>query len=150
MKLKLSSWLIATWAMGACASPQIGYLACVGPAPLRFASVMRFSTNHFTMPLPVEDPKVEMPLPKVVTPAPPTQLGPTQPPVAIQDPVPAPQPFVQSAQPDGVVSPQMFLKYFNKPINGTNGTTSFVTPYGFTPPRTIEPSGSKATYSNGP
>lgn len=53
--------------------------------------------------------------------------------------------IVEQPQPDGVVSPQMLLKYFNKSTNGNAAGVN--APLDFTPPRLAEPPSSKAEYS---
>ena len=125
------------WSMAALASSDLGYLPRVGPVPLRLASVARIYTNHFVLPEPVA---VVQPVPvvhKVEKPAPPHALPPVElPAVATETNNGAGHVFPEPS-PDGVVSPQMFLKFFNKP---TVGTTNIDAPADFTPPKPVLPS----------
>jgi hypothetical protein len=153
MKSKLFCLAIATWSVAVYASSNVGYLACVGPAPLRFLGLWQPSTNHFVLPIPV-DPEPEAVIPETPKTKPLASVPPIMPPPALAPTVTEarsgpPQQMSEPMPQDGVVSPQMFLKYFSKT---TNGTTSIVAPYGFTPPKAVDPStqGSKATLSSSP
>ncbi len=139
--------LIASINVAANAGNDPGYLACVGPVPLRFRAVPAPITNVFVLPPPLPEPVA---LPKPDTNAPvmvPSASLPAEPAAIINEVSSAPP---EPPHQDEVVSPQMFLKYFNK---GTNGnSTTVIAPLDFTPPKVAEPaaSGSKATYSTGP
>jgi hypothetical protein len=128
-------------------SPLGGYLASVGPMPLRFSQVLPPATNAIVLPkeevlpafLPTEEPShVDAPAPAAVV----TQV----------DSAPAPTAQITSsapelAHPEDVVSPQMLIKYFKKSTNGVS--TSVTAPIDFTPPKAPDNSGgSSAAYSN--
>ena len=134
-------------------SPGSGYLRIVGPVALRFLPVPAPVTNQFVLP-PPPPPVLEI---KVDTNAP------------VFPPVPAsaheeitneassapPPPLPEPPRQDEVVSPQVFLKYFNKGTNGignngTNGvSTTVVAPLDFNPPKAPDIAPSKATFSTG-
>jgi hypothetical protein len=126
--------LISSWA-------GMAYLPAIGPAPLRFLPALK----PFTQSVP--------PLPAAAQPAPPPGEKAEKPsgPVAPSQPInvsPATGPTDTGAEPapaDGVISPQMLLKYFNKPTN--SNAPNVKAPLDFIPPRTGEPRSSKAEYS---
>jgi hypothetical protein len=135
--------LIATVA----GSPGPGYLALVGPAAFRFAPVARPCTNRFVLPAPVPVP-VPAPVPLQIEKAPTPPLPAPAPAVTNQGAASdATQPPVGSAPADGVVSPQMLLRFFNK---STNNPASVIAPLDFTPPKAAVAAPSSATYSTGP
>ena len=158
-------------------SADTGYLERTGPLPLRFrdspppmvrqigaAFPPPFLPPYFPPPVMVSLPTPSMP------PTPPETSQTTNDPVLpvavtngaalefnarqlVDDP-PAP------TMPDGLVSPQMLLKYFRTSTNGSpkevrNGSSmGLIAPLGFTPPLVTEPApppppppSSKATYS---
>jgi hypothetical protein len=135
MGIVLSSWANST------------YLSSVGPSPFRYLPISTPSTNRVASPTPAV---VQLPVPPPVEtvekpplPAPPTPA-----------PSPAPgsdqtQAVVESPQSDGVISPQILLKYFNKSTNGAAAAVSG--PIDFSPPRVVlETPSSKAEYSTPP
>jgi len=118
-----------------------GYLPEAGPAPLRFRVLPTPPpTNRVSQPVP---PPVSVKLPSPTSPTSPTPPGPA--------PVPAtnaPAPVEYNARDsgaigtpatpsDGVISPQMLIKYFTSSTNGTGKIA--VTPVGFTPPTVAVP-----------
>jgi hypothetical protein len=109
-----------------CSTHAPGYLAVIGPAPLRFAPVPVVVTNKLVVlpapapaPAPVEAaPPPEKPVSRVVVPATPA----TDHSAVIMEatsgtPQTQPQPPINTASPEAVVSPEMLLKFF-KPSNG--------------------------------
>jgi hypothetical protein len=145
-----SIFLLALLGGFASAAPTIGYLPVVGPAPLRFIIAPRVLTNQFRPVLPPPEPaRVFMPTePIQPPPAEPAVVHPQEP---ARDTPAAATPLrelpMEAAPADEVVSPQMFLKFFNKSINISN---SVAAPVDFMPPKIAEPPVSKATYSTGP
>jgi hypothetical protein len=134
-------------------SDATGYLACVGPAPLRFCSLPRIFTNIFVLPPP--SPSVAAPTnePPPVAPNPETSRHVPVPSASapILDPQAGTNQTANVNLPDltvpgSVVSPQMFLKYFSKSTNGSANST-IISPLDFTPPRAAPAPSSKATYS---
>lgn len=122
------------------------YLPAVGPSPLRYLPPFKPKTNIVVLPPPVLVPATA---PVPVEKAPPAPVAPA--PVVVPEPIPAniqTNAFVEPPRTDGVVSPQMLLKYFNKSTNanaaGVDG------PLDFNPPRSAEPPSSKAEYSTPP
>ncbi len=153
------------------ASAGAGYLAVIGPAPLRFEGRARPVPHAIAMlpPLLMQDP---------VPPAPPTNavaLATTNPPPpAVAQPIPvitnvavatvtvtnAPivfpptaippatgpllSPMFDPSDPNSLLTAQMLIRYF-RPV-GTNGGTAVIGPL-FLPPPPPQPPSSKATYS---
>ncbi len=129
-----------------------GYLATVGPAPLRFWSPVHVK------PAPVAVNTNTPPAVAAQTPAPDPYdfLAAFGSPTSV--PVPAPmQPATtnvdmnaasqtQAPQPGDVVSPQMLLKYFNKNTNGTG--SGIIAPLNLSPANNPTPPPSSATYGN--
>ena len=145
------------------ASPDCGYLTRVGPAPLRFAPVIKPSTNQpvvrvVTAPVKASPPSVAPT--NMATAAtsvlPPAQPGSTQSvPTAsnaLSTNAVAQQPLIQPGPADGAaVSPQMLLRYFSPSTNGQPGVVAPVSaPMDFTPPRAPGPAPSTASYSTSP
>jgi hypothetical protein len=135
--------------MGALATSQADnvsvYLPVVGPSPLRFRPAFIPSTNLVVAlsPTPVK-PTAPLPVEKEPAPAAPA-------PVIVHEPAPKTEQtntVVEPPRPDGVVSPQMLLKYFNHPTNGNAAGVN--APLDFNPPRPVEPPSSKAEYSTPP
>lgn len=132
--------LIAFVGAGLIAMPDPGYLARVGPAPLRFFVLPVLMTNHVAKPPP---PKPEPKPEKVAEIAPPKVVAPTPPPAAPVTNVPVnfeelPKPSTLSTAPaESVVSPQMFMKFFGRPTNAA-------------PPVDPNSNKSSATYNIGP
>jgi hypothetical protein len=129
--------LVSTWA-------DIAYLPAVGPSPLRFRPAFKPRTNSVVSPsLVLAHSGAPVPPKKAENPSAPI------PPTGVHDPAPTTDqtnaPIVEPPRSDGVISPQMLLKYFNK---STNGNAAGVNgPLDFTPPPTLEPPSSKAEYS---
>jgi hypothetical protein len=128
--------LISSWA-------DTVYLPAVGPSPLRFRPAFKPNTNNVASPSPV----LAQPVIPLLT----EKAGKTFvpiPPTPVPDSGPTTDQTDANAEPprsDGVISPQMLLKYFNK---STNGNAAGITaPLDFTPPRAVEPPSSKAEYS---
>lgn len=116
-----------------------GYLPTVGPSPLRFRPAFKPNTNIVVLPIPIQPVVAPPPAEKVEKVSSPT--------LPALEPIPAiaqTNAVVEPPRPD-VVSPQMLLKYFNKPTNGNAAGVS--APLDFTPPRPVEPPSSKASYS---
>ncbi len=138
--------------LAAAASPGPGYLPVAGPAPLRFFAAHWPCTNRFVLTVPAPAPEPASVVSQAAKSAPPRPLTPAStalgPPAVIPqaDGGKAPAP-VESIPPDGVVSPQMFLKYFTKPANSAAAAAG---PLDFTPPKIAPPNSSSATYSTGP
>ncbi|HZQ45620.1 MAG TPA: hypothetical protein VFC07_01300 [Verrucomicrobiae bacterium] len=122
------------------------YLPAVGPSPLRFRPDFKPVAHIVYSPPPtVSQPDVPLPAQKVEKVSVP--VPPTPPP----EPIPAidkTNGIVEPPRPEGVVSPQMLLKYFNRPTKGNSAGVS--APIDFTPPPSAEPPSSKATYSTPP
>jgi hypothetical protein len=117
---------------------NLAYLPAVGPAPLRFQPDFK-PVKHIVATPPPEPAQAAAPVaPAKAQPVAPTP-APEPTPVVVQ-----PAAVVEPPKPDGVVSPQMLLKYFNR---GTNADAATSPPAGFTPPGQIEPPSSKASYS---
>lgn len=121
--------------------PSPGYLAKVGPAPLRFKA-------------PAKGPEATVALPPLVMtdppPPPPEEYGPPPPtnaPVAVVETVAPPEPApVQTVALPPVLSPQLLIPFFNR--SGTNQDVGVVVPYQFSPPAaTIPAPPSRAVYS---
>jgi hypothetical protein len=147
-----------------------GYLATVGPAPLRFWSPPHVkpapvSVKTDTPPAAVSastetpDPydflaafgsptsvPIPMPMPQVTTNV--EMNAASQPP---QQPV-TPQPVASqpgALQPSDVVSPQMLLQYFNKGTNGNGAAAGIIAPIDLSVPHNnTPPPPSSATYSH--
>ncbi len=140
-----------------------GYLPMVGPAPLRYLTPPRPSTHHYLLPVPAPEPAPEPP-PKLAEaklsaakakprkPAPPVAPAPTpateeQSAVIYEAASGPPQTQPPATGPEEIISPQMFLKYFNQPTNAPVGTprVPIVTPGApalptdFTPPKAAPP-----------
>jgi len=127
------------------------YLPAVGPAPLRFLAMAMPATNIFKPPAPAPLP-LKPETERVDAPASP---NPTNTPAN----VPIKTIFAPAGEtntiggtpetttPEGVISPQMLLKFFNKSTNGVS--SSVIMPMDFQPPNPA-PAPSKATYSTGP
>lgn len=142
--------IVATAAVWLGPTPAIGYLARVGPAPLRFQAPPKAPEEIVPLPpLAMKDPDPE----------PPQMFGPPPPPVDWEAPseetihaqpqvVVAPQVVPVPIDPAATLTPQMFLQFFNE-HRGTNGDFSISVPYQFSPPpvMTIPPPPSRATYT---
>jgi hypothetical protein len=116
----------------------IGYLARIGPAPLRYQPPAKGPEVTVALPpLAMSDPPA--PAHEVITNETATVEAPVQ---AAPAPSPAPAPVAEPA-----FTPQMLLQYFNR--TGTNQEPSLVVPYQFTPPSApvIPAPPSKATYT---
>jgi hypothetical protein len=140
MNISYCLGLAATVAIWMGPKPAVGYLARLGPAPLRFQPPPKGPSEFGPLPpLAMTDP--EPPL-EVLGPPPPAERPPVVETIASGQPVPAP---VTQVEP--VLSPQMFLQFFNDK-NGTNRDFNVVLPYQFTPPpaNNIPPPPSRATY----
>jgi hypothetical protein len=139
----------------------LGYLAAIGPAPLRFRAPLMPTTRVFVPPMPAPpvppEPSKPVPVSLEVVPQPAAASSPS---FSTSGPTPTaitPQPATivnevssggtQPTQAEEVVSPQMLLRYFSKSTNGVS--TSVIAPLNFTPPRPVEQPSSKATYSIG-
>jgi hypothetical protein len=158
-------------AMPALAWTGPGYLATVGPAPLRFwsaphikpAPVVVIVTNAppaaVSAPAETPDPydflaafgsptavPIPMPMQQVTTNV--EMNAASQPP---QQPV-APQPVASqpgALQPSDVVSPQMLLQYFNKGTNGNGAAAGIIAPLDLSVPHNnTQPPPSSAGYSH--
>ena len=121
-------------------SEPVGYLAKIGPAPLRFQSAPKGpEVTVILPPLKMSEPPAEL---REVT----TNLIAT-----VEAPVePTPAPVVVSSPPIAVepaFTPQMLLQFFNR--SSTNYDTGLLLPYQFTPPVApiIPAPPSKATYT---
>jgi len=99
-----------------------GYLAAVGPAPLRYYKPPPVSAKPFALPMLVPLPQLEMPkIPSALSNPPAVETSAS----AVLPPVLVPQPLAPSGQEESI-SPQVFLKFFNvsnsAPASGlTNG-----------------------------
>lgn len=122
-----------------------GYLARIGPAPLRFQP-------------PSKGPEVTVTLPPLVMsdpPAPPSEPAViiTNDTVTVEEPsetAPTPLPQQPAVVVEPAFTPQMLLQYFNhKGTNGNGNESSVILPYQFLPPLnpTIPAPPSKATYT---
>jgi hypothetical protein len=134
---------IATIWLGA--KPTVGYLARVGPAPLRFQPPPKAAEVTVALPpLAMKDPEpvieyygppapLEEPIVTTVTSS--TNAAPVQPQVAAPD--------------VSALSPQMLIQYFND-RSRSNQDYSVLLPFNFSPPpaATIPPPPSKATYQS--
>ena len=133
-----------------------GYLAIVGPAPLRFWSPSHVKYGPVVAATNTPPSAVSA---QTETPDPYDFLAAFGSPTAV--PVPAPMqpvapdiemkavsanPQQGALQPGDVVSPQMLLKYFNKNTNGTGA--GIIAPLNLTPSSNPQPPPSSATYSN--
>lgn len=116
----------------------VGYLARIGPAPLRFQAPPKGPDHTVALPpLKMTEPAPE--LREVTT----NEIAIVETPVA---PTPPPaQPIIAPTEP--AFTPQMLLQFFNQ--NSTNYETSVFVPYQFNPPVTplIPAPPSKATYT---
>jgi hypothetical protein len=112
----------------------VGYLARIGPAPLRFQAPAPGPEHTVVLPpLAMSDPLPEM-------------FGPPAP--AVIEPVIQPQPSAPTPEPprQPELTPQMFLPFFNR--SATNQDYNLALPYVFTPPVTAIPAPpSKATFT---
>ncbi len=145
--------VFAGLASGVLATP--GYLPVVGPVPLRYRPATQPATNLVYIPLPPPDPPSTPDIPH----------APLAPPVAADtetrktaSAAPAPSAALTNAvssDPAGqngtssasapLISPQMLLRYFNRPTNG--GAGGIIAPVDFAPPAPATPPSSTATYS---
>jgi hypothetical protein len=143
------------------------YLPRVGPPPLRFQLPPSPDRRAELPPLLMRDPAppVPEPLPEpaLVPPEPiPDAPSPAPPPPdispGIDSPVPVPVPELnttnQAVASDSLVTgqnetlkPQFLLRFFNR---GTNGSTTVLAPFGFTPPAPGPAPSSRGNYSTGP
>jgi hypothetical protein len=118
----------------------VGYLARIGPAPLRFQA-------------PAKGLDVTVALPPLVMCDPPPEKHEvtTIEPVTVETPDPAPKPIVVASPAPRVepeFTPQMLLQFFHH--NGTNNEPNVVMPFQFIPPAAepvIPAPPSKATYT---
>ena len=142
MKIMNIIGLTAAVAMSFGGNPT-GYLARIGPAPLRFAAPSKGPEITVNLPpLVMSDPPApvhEVTTNETVTvEAPPQQVATTS---------PAPEPTVVM---EPAFTPQMLLQFFNRNgANATNREPAVVVPYEFTPPGSavIPAPPSKATYT---
>ena len=130
MNIALCVGLAATAVIWMGATPGVGYLQRVGPAPLRFQPPPKpLSELGPLPPLAMKDPE----------PPPPEILGPpmvTNAPPAVVETKVTPAVVAPMAPVEPVFTPQMFVQFFND-RNGTNGPNhdySVVVPYQFIPP----------------
>jgi hypothetical protein len=146
--------VFAGLACGVLAAP--GYLPVVGPVPLRYRPAAQPATNLVYIPLPPPDPPSTTP---DLPPAPPetaavadtetktTASAAPAPSTAQTNAVwgdPAGQNGASSASAP-LISPQMLLRFFNRPTNGAAG--GIIAPVDFAPPAPATPPSSTATYS---
>ena len=139
------------------AAAEPGYLATVGPPPLRFAAPPRLDrvltplppllmedTNlvaTMTEPPPLEArPPVEAPVETNAPPVPLNILGANG---------PATNLVAGAARDLEVIPTQMWMKYFTQTTNGPSGT-ALIAPIGFLPPQPITPPSSKSAFQTGP
>jgi hypothetical protein len=130
--------LISSWA----SSP---YLPTVGPAPLRFRPAFKPNTNVVVRLAAVPAPKPVVQagaVEKVEKATPPALLAPAHDAAPTNDPSDA---VIESVGSATTISPQMLLKYFNKPQNGAAVGTN--APVDFTLPRAGAPPSSKAEFT---
>jgi hypothetical protein len=136
-----------------------GYLAIVGPAPLRFWSPSHAKYGPVTASTNSAPSAAQTGTPDpydifnafgsptyVPTPGP---MQPVAPDVEMKAASANPQPVIgqpSTVPPGDVVSPQMLLKYFNKNTNGTS--TGIIAPLNMAPSSNPTPPPSSATYSN--
>jgi hypothetical protein len=141
--MKISYCLGLAVTVAVCAGPKpVGYLARLGPAPLRFQPPPKGLSEIGPLPplaMTDPDPPIEFvgpPPPAEPAPVVETTTAPAQ---------PAPGPVVQV---EPVFTPQMFLQFFNDK-NGTNRDFNLVVPYQFMPPpaTTIPAPPSRAIYN---
>jgi hypothetical protein len=147
-RFRFDFFLVIAASMGICISNLVcgAYLPAVGPAPLRFRAPYKPNANTVTTPSPV----VSQP----AFPAP-TEDAEKTPAPALPPPVhePAPAPIqtnavVETPPSDGVISPAMLLKYFNRSTNGAAAGVG--APPHFTPAAGVEPQSSKVDSSTPP
>jgi hypothetical protein len=142
MNIALCVGITATAVIWMGPQPGAGYLARVGPAPLRFQPPPKNLSELGPLPpLAMSDPE----------PAPVENLKPpietNAPPVVETTETPAPVPVAPQVGPaEPAWTPQMFVQFFNE-RNGTNHDFNVVLPYSFMPPATTIPAPpSRATY----
>jgi hypothetical protein len=141
MNISYCLGLAATVAIWVGPKPAVGYLARVGPAPLRFQPPPKGLSELGPLPplaMTNQDPPFE-----VLGPPPPAEPAPV---VETNAPAqPAPGPVVPL---EPVITPQMFLQFFSD-RNGTNRDFNVVVPYQFMPPpaTTIPAPPSRAIYN---
>jgi len=124
--------------------PTVGYLARVGPAPLRFQAPARgVDITVVLPPLLMKDPE---PIVELIGPPIPDE-APAPTPVVSTNAAPKPA-FVAPIDPTANLSPQMLIQYFNGA--GTNHDYSVLLPYQFSPPpaANIPAPPSRATYQS--
>lgn len=139
-----------------------GYLARVGPPPLRFHSnispaarvslppLLMADVVESTPPPPVENPATSLPLAE----SPPVSVGPGD--IALGSEIePGPSavgpepPTTAAGESDPTISPQMLLRFFLPSTPGGLTTeAAIVAPPVFTPARPAAPASSSATYSS--
>jgi hypothetical protein len=141
--LPAAAWLF--WAATAWADR--GYLPVAGPLPLRFRVLPPPVSDQASAPAapappaPISPPLPPMPsVPKETAPVPPIQPvtnGPTLE-YNAREPVTGSAPVMA---PDGLISPQMLIKYFTTPAKAATHATSAeaMAPVGFTPPMVATP-----------
>jgi hypothetical protein len=120
-----------------------GYLARIGPAPLRFQAPSRAQEALVALPpLAMSDPP---PAPEEIYGPPPPMEGVVT--EAVVEPAPVATPVFQAPQEGATLSPQMLIQFFNR--DGTNQDFTVVAPYQFNPPpaTTIPAPPSRATYT---
>ena len=134
-----------------------GYLPAVGPAALRFRPAAPSGTNLVRMPLPPPDVPAVAPTTLFTNAAAeteakpaPTAAAPSSAPLIFTATNTPPQPEANPLGSEPLISPQMLLKYFNRPTNGAG--TGIIAPVDFAPPAPApaHPRSSTATYSTGP
>lgn len=146
------SWLLAADS-GHCLP---GYLAVVGPAPLRFAKPPKIPDAKFNLPMPpplANQPDLSDLISKIppLNPPPPAPVRTVVQPVVVVQPPGQPQAPLAPAVQDGVVSAQMLLKYFDKASTNAAPGGAVVAPLEFNPPQMAPPPNqSSASFSTGP
>lgn len=147
--MKTTYYMALTAAMVICleANPGAGYLARLGPAPLRFQPTPKLLSEVGPLPpLAMNDPEPKLAEP--VGPPAPLPLTNSAPLITFSSPL-TPAPFLGPMAPvEQSLSPQTFLQFFND-AGGTNRNSdvSAAVPYQFMPPVTIPPPPSRAVYS---
>jgi hypothetical protein len=146
--------VFAGLACGVLAAP--GYLPVIGPVPLRYRPAAQPATNLVFIPLPPPDPPSTPPDLAPAPPArpaaadtdtrktPPAEPAPSATLTNMVSSDPAGQNGVSSASAP-LISPQMLLRYFNRPTNGATG--GIIAPVDFAPPAPATRPSSTATYS---
>jgi hypothetical protein len=132
--------LVAVFGCTVLAGPQRGYLATLGPVPLRFQASPLPPTVVCVLPPPARE------VPVASAPVCLQQMSqPTNETVAVQSPAPVAPSTMPETTNEAIVTPQMLLEFFRQKAGHD---TSVVLPLNFVPPQSSYRPSSTATYES--